>query len=74
MQLTSSNPAKFGLLAFEYCKKKLPLQVLKSGAGYYIGTSDEEGPCSRESAEYFRNSTSAEMALSDNSWTQRDEP
>lgn len=31
----------------------LPLQVLKSGRGYYIGTANHEGPVSRESEEYF---------------------
>ena len=32
-----------------------PLAVLKSRAGYYIGTCDDEGlPYSRESAEYWQ--------------------
>lgn len=61
-----------GLLALEHCKKRLPLQVLKSNAGFYIGTFDsEEGPCSRESVEYFRTREQAQMALNDSTWTQK---
>ncbi|WP_179207549.1 hypothetical protein [Escherichia coli] len=33
----------------------LPLQVLSSVRGYYIGTQCDEGPVSRESVEYYRN-------------------
>lgn len=63
-----------GKLALEYCKKRLPLQVLRSNAGYYIGTASEDGPCSRESAEYFRKQGDAEDALANGKWTQRDNP
>jgi hypothetical protein len=48
--------------------------VLKSTAGYYIGTATEEGPCSRESLEYWPSDTAAQQALSSGAWTQRDEP
>lgn len=41
----------FGLLAQQYCNIELPLQVLKSNAGFYIGTADDAGPCSREVLE-----------------------
>ena len=62
----------YGLLAWEYCKKRLSLQVLKSNAGFYIGTFDSEGgPCSRESVEYFRTREQAQMALDDSTWTQK---
>ncbi len=38
----------------EVAGKCFPLQVLKSRAGYYIGTCDEDGlPYSRESVEYW---------------------
>lgn len=65
---------KTGKLAFEYCGKRLPLQTLKSAAGWYIGTASEDGPCSRESVEYFRSQSQAEDALATGSWSQRDEP
>jgi hypothetical protein len=33
----------FGKLALEFCDEQLPLQVLESGAGYYIGTCTAPG-------------------------------
>jgi len=47
------------------------LEVLRSGAGYYIGTSDDEGPVSRESNEYFRSAKAAQAALASGKWTQK---
>lgn len=52
----------------------LPLQVLHSPAGYYIGTSDHDGPASRESVEYFPTLTAARHALNTGAWTQRPTP
>ena len=49
----------------------LPLQVLKSGRGYYIGTANNEGPVSRESEEYFTTQSKADQALQSGVWTQR---
>jgi len=49
----------------EDCKSPLPLQVLMSGGGYYIGTFCPEcGPYSRES-DYFptREAAQAELDL-----------
>lgn len=66
--------SKIGKLALEYCNKRLPLQVLRSAAGYYIGTASEDGPCSRESAEYFRKEGDASDALANGNWTQRENP
>ena len=67
--------AATGELARRYCGKDLPLQVLQSRAGYYIGTFDEEaGPCSRESVEYWRDEEEAKRALVDGTWTQKEEP
>ena len=54
------------------CGKKLPLQVLKSNAGFYIGTQTESGPFTRESMEYFRKHSDAESALATGDWTQND--
>jgi hypothetical protein len=45
------------------CATKPTLQVLRSAAGYYIGTQCECGPYSRESG-YFERRDSAETALS----------
>lgn len=61
----------FGLLA-ESVGIRLPLQVLKSRADYYIGTfSLDMGPVSRESIEYFENELLAQNALTSGNWTQR---
>lgn len=70
------NPtfARFGLLARTYCKTELPLSILKSNAGYYIGTHSEDGPVSRESMEYWRSKAAAEQALEKGEWTQKTEP
>lgn len=63
-----------GKLAKEYCGKRLPLQVLQSHRGFYIGTFDEEGPCSRESEEYFAARPQAETAMAAGQWTQKQIP
>ena len=51
--------------------EQLELVVMKSGAGYYIGTCEDGSPYSRESAEYYRSSADAQLALDSNSFTQR---
>lgn len=61
----------FGLLAQRYGCGHLPLQVLSSAAGYYIGTIGENGPVSRESVEYFKAKSDAQQALEDGAWSQR---
>jgi hypothetical protein len=66
---------KFGKLAREYSQVILPITVLKSARGYYIGTASEElGYVSRESDEYFLTEAGARAALSTGNWTQREEP
>lgn len=55
-----------------------PLQVLKSAAGYYIGTlyNNSDGyqePGSRDS-EYFPTFAAASDALAQDEFTQRDHP
>ncbi|CAM3969891.1 MULTISPECIES: hypothetical protein [Xenorhabdus] len=60
-----------GVLALQYCYKQLPLTVLQTRAGFYIGTMDEGVPCSRESTEYFARREQAEFALKQGRWTQR---
>ncbi len=63
-----------GKLALQWCGKRLPLQVLCSARGHYIGTCDEDGPVSRESVEYFDSLQKAERALANNTWTQKLSP
>ncbi len=65
-----SQQASFGQLASTYCGKFLPLEVLQSAAGHYIGTRDTEGPVSRESREYFRSYAAAQRALESGGWSQ----
>ncbi|EAS1943398.1 hypothetical protein G3F94_004420 [Salmonella enterica subsp. enterica] len=65
--LTSSSSST-GLLAARFAGLSLPLQVLRSGAGYYIG-----GPVSRESVEYFATHFQAERALKQGTWSQREQ-
>lgn len=64
---------KHGFLAEEFGGEKLPLQVCKSGAGFYLGTTTAEGePNTRESAEYWPNRRDADAALNGRKmWTQR---
>ena len=72
-----SEPAiqiQYGLLALSI-GKRLPLQVCRSAAGFYVGTLDADGlPVSRESAEYWRRPELAAEALRKGHWTQRHEP
>lgn len=65
---------RHGKLAYEYLQQRLPLSVLESAQGFYIGTFDESGPCSRESEEYYPTAQAAKAALDDNSFSQRFEP
>ena len=52
----------------------LPIRVLSSCAGYYIGTfSETHGVVSRES-QYFDKQIDAEKALRNQSWIQRKHP
>lgn len=81
MSLASRSPAitaraaraeSIGFLALASVGRRLPLQVLRSAAGYYIGTFDDhDGPCSRESVEYFPSRDAAAKALTTGAWTQR---
>lgn len=62
-----------GVLAKQCLDVRLPLQVLESNAGFYLGTADEDGPCSRESVEYWPARGAAEQALLKGEFTQRQE-
>jgi hypothetical protein len=66
---------KVGFLAKQYCGKTLPLQVMQSQAGFYIGTANEDGlPCSRESNGYFSTREKAQKALDSGEWSQKESP
>jgi hypothetical protein len=67
----AQSEAPFGRLALACAGVKLPLQVCSTRAGYYLGTYDDEGPCSRESVEYWPEHSQAAHALASGSWTQR---
>lgn len=55
------------------CGFNLPVSVLQSQAGFYLGTANELGPVSRESMEYYRKRADADQALANGSWTQREQ-
>ena len=74
MHENPTNHSAAGQMALIYCGARLPVQVLRSAAGFYIGTADEQGPVSRESCEYFRTAEHAARALKSGQWTQRLEP
>lgn len=61
-----------GQLAYRELGLILPVQVLRSAAGFYLGTSNEDDfPVSRESVEYFKTQGQAVQALASGDWTQR---
>ena len=74
MEISPDSHSRIGQLALVYGGRCLDLAVLKAAAGYYIGTSFEGGPCSRESAEYFATEAQARGALETGQWTQRSQP
>jgi hypothetical protein len=51
---------------------RLPIILMKSAAGFYLGTRTGKGePYSRESEEYFGTRHGAEQALARGTWTAR---
>jgi hypothetical protein len=76
-KIVEEKPRQIGFLAREFGGVNHPLTIIKSAAGYYIGTLDEDGaPYSRESEEYWRGREEAEEVLrtSPSAWTQRPAP
>ncbi len=64
---------KYGVIAFTLCGTRRPVEILRSAAGFYIGTTTDEGlPLSRESVEYWDHEDRALTALEDGTWTQRE--
>ena len=60
-------------LAHKYLKEKHRLQVCESGAGFYVGATDQNTgePVSRDSQEYYQTEEEAQFALDNRTWTQR---
>ena len=72
--MTSCNP-KRGVLATRFGNANAQLTVLKSAAGYYIGTLCESGlPFTRESSRYWSSRQEAEAALKTGHWPQKHVP
>lgn len=62
---------EYGYMAFEVGGTRRPLEILESGAGFYIGTSNDGMPYTRESVQYWRTRDKAEKAKTAGLWTQR---
>mgnify|MGYP000403812395 CR=1 FL=1 len=67
-----SETKQYGMLASQ-AGYRLPLEIQKSNAGFYIGTFDR-GPVSRESVEYWPTHELAQTALETGNWTQKPNP
>lgn len=75
MEEIISKTTGTGYLAKTICGLNLPLRILESGAGFYIGTFCEiEGPVSRESAQYWPTYSAAQEALDTDDWIQKNNP
>lgn len=68
---------KCGMLAYQCNRQKLPLEVLKSHAGFYIGTVVSTGdefergaPNTRESDRYWQKAHEAQSSLETGDWVQ----
>ena len=70
VNLDPKNCRKTGFLSELFDRQQREIKVLRSAAGSYLGTSDEDGPCSRESVEYWRSTEEARNALESDQWTQ----
>lgn len=60
-----------GKLSKQILGLDLPVKILRSNAGFYIGTHDGVEPISRESVEYWPTEQLAATALDNGTWTQR---
>lgn len=63
--------APYGRLAHRVDGRRAALEVLYSARGYYIGTSENGLPYSRESSEYWTTAEQAQLALDEGRWTQK---
>jgi len=66
---------RYGVIAIALCGNRRPVEIMRSAAGFYIGTTTDEGlPLSRESVEYWEDEDQALTALEKGAWTQREDP
>ena len=65
---------KSQLVPIEDRKDYSELQVLKSAAGYYIGSLYQDGSPGTRDSEYFPTEEAAHDALRSQSWVQRQQP
>ena len=62
---------KYGYLVKKFSGEKLPLEILSSPYGWYIGTRKDGSPYTQESAELYSTAKAAERAFRTGRWTQR---
>lgn len=68
----TNNPPQLGQLAMS-AGFHLPLLPLCANGLWYLGTfSEEDGPMTRESVEYFLTKDAAQAALQSGDWSQRE--
>lgn len=66
---------KISMQALRYEGRERLLEVLRSNAGYYIGTLDDDGaPNTRDSVEYYPTAEAAQEALDNGTYTPRMHP
>lgn len=67
---------RVSFLAVKILEEEHDQIICLSGAGYYIGATDEETgePVARDSVEYWATKEEAAKALKDRTWTQRLHP
>lgn len=66
-----SQNQTIGSLAMTCSGKRLPLIVMNSFAGWYLGTSEDGMPYTRESVQYWPTQFAANEALATGNWTQK---
>ena len=68
--LPSTEIVENGVLA-QLAGKTLPVKVMRSNAGFYLGTEFQKMPFTRESVQYFKDEETALYALDCGDWNQR---
>jgi hypothetical protein len=66
--------AELGYLAFHFAGVIREVQVLETTSGYYLDTTEEGQPFTRESQQYWTTRKEAADALRTGAWSQRRSP
>lgn len=66
----ADGTVQFGALA-RASGKEYPMEILRSAAGFYLGTCSDSGPFTRESIQYWPTREKAKKAWDEGRWTQR---